>query len=495
MSQVQGREIASGPMPPLIDDERAELERLRQENLTLRTSGRPPRRRVRWRSVIAAVLLVLGCLLAPLSLVAVWTHNQISDTDRFVATTAPLITDPAVQQAITNRVTTTVFEYVHVEDLTNEAIDALAAQSARPELVQRLHDLTPTLASGVTGFVHDKVEQLVAGPQFAAAWNQAVRMAHEQAVTVLSGDSRAIVVKGDTIYLDLAPFIDAAKQRLSAEGLTIVDRIPEVHPTIAIAPADQLVRAQSAYTALDTAATVLPWITLLLLAAGVYLARNRMRALVGVGLGIAVALTVLARRVADRPRPAHRRRPTRRCPRRRLGLRHHRAIPSPRRPCAVRPGAGRCRGRIPGRFIGHRGRNPTVVLRPTAPDPRRPLTDRSGGHLGTNSRTRSAHRRYCPRRADLHPSGSTHRSSHPHHRHRAAHRACPRRVPRPTRQPTISGTGRVIHHQLRRRRDTTRRTRRRHLRAAGLSQFESLVHVMSSRMRILIRGARAALLG
>ncbi len=294
MSQVQGREIASGPMPPLIDDERAEHERLRQENLTLRTSGRPPRRRVRWRSVIAAVLLVLGCLLAPLSLVAVWTHNQVSDTDRFVATTAPLITDPAVQQAITNRVTTTVFEYVHVEDLTNEAIDALAAQSARPELVQRLHDLTPTLASGVTGFVHDKVEQLVAGPQFAAAWNQAVRMAHEQAVTVLSGDSRAIVVKGDTIYLDLAPFIDAAKQRLSAEGLTIVDRIPEVHPTIAIAPADQLVRAQSAYTALDTAATVLPWITLLLLAAGVYLARNRMRSLVGVGLGVAVALTVLA---------------------------------------------------------------------------------------------------------------------------------------------------------------------------------------------------------
>src|SRR3954447_13891545 len=294
MSQVQGREIASGPMPPLVDDERAELERLRQENLTLRASGRRPRRRVRWRSVIAAVLLVLGCLLAPLSLVAVWTHNQISDTDRFVATTAPLITDPAVQQAITNRVTTTVFEYVHVEDLANEAIDALATQSARPQLVQRLHDLTPTLASGVTGFVHDKVGQLVAGPQFAAAWNQAVRVAHQQAVTVLSGDSQAIVVKGDKIYLDLAPFIDAAKQRLSADGLTIVDRIPEVHPTIEIAPADQLVHAQTAYSMLDSLATVLPWIALLLLAVGVYLARNRMRALVGTGLGVAAALLVLA---------------------------------------------------------------------------------------------------------------------------------------------------------------------------------------------------------
>jgi hypothetical protein len=54
-----------------------------------------------------------------------------------------------------------------------------------------------------------------------------------------------------------------------------------VHPTIALAPADQLVRAQSAYDALDAVATVLPWITLLVLAVGVYLARVRMRALVG----------------------------------------------------------------------------------------------------------------------------------------------------------------------------------------------------------------------
>ncbi|MEN3264924.1 MAG: hypothetical protein V7646_1818 [Pseudonocardia sp.] len=80
-------------------------------------------------------------------------------------------------------------------------------------------------------------------PQFAAAWNQAVWVAHQQLVTVLSGDGQAIVVQGGTVYLDLAPFVDAAKQRLSAGGLTAVDLIPEVHPTIALAPPDQVVRA------------------------------------------------------------------------------------------------------------------------------------------------------------------------------------------------------------------------------------------------------------
>ena len=284
----------SDEVEPLSADDRAELERLRQENSALRAGARPPRRRIRWRSVIAVVLLFLGCTLAPVSLVAVWTHNQVSDTDRFVETVEPLAADPSVQEALTTRITTTVFQYVDVEALANEAIDALAAQGLRPELAQRMHGLTPTLATAVNGLVRDKVAQLVASPQFASAWAQAVRVAHQQAIIVLSGNSQTIVVQGDTVYVDLAPFIDVAKQRLSAEGLTIVDRIPEVHPTIALAPADQLVRAQTAYNMLDSLASVLPWITLLLLAVGIYLARNRMRALVGTGLGVATSLLVLA---------------------------------------------------------------------------------------------------------------------------------------------------------------------------------------------------------
>ena len=294
MSQADERANLLDGVEPLTADDRAELERLRRENSALRSGAGRPRRRIRWRSVLAVVLLVLGCGLVPVSLVAVWTHNQVSDTDQFVETVGPLAADPSVQEALTNRITTTVFQYVDVQGLANEAIDALAAQGLRPELAQRMHGLTPTLATAVNGLVRDKVAALVASPQFASAWDQAVRVAHQDMVTVLSGNSQTIVVKGDTVYLDLAPFIDVAKQRLSAEGLTIVDRIPEVHPTIALAPADQLVRAQTAYSMLDSLATVLPWITLLLLAVGVYLARNRMRALVGTGLGVAAALLVLA---------------------------------------------------------------------------------------------------------------------------------------------------------------------------------------------------------
>jgi hypothetical protein len=278
----------------LDQDERGELERLRREVATLRTAPAPRRRGIRWKSLAAAVLLVLGCVGVPASVLAIWTHNQVTQTDRFVTTVSPVIADPAVQSALTNRVTTEVLTYIDVQQLANDAIDAIAAQGVRPELVDRLHDLTGPLVAGVTNLVHEKVQQLVASPQFIATWNRALQVAHGQANAVLSGESSAITIKNGMVVLDLNPFIESAKQQLVTSGFTAAAKIPEVHPTIDLAPASGLIRAQTAYQMLDAVAAWLPWITLLLLAAGVYLARRRRRALLGVGLGVVAGMLVLA---------------------------------------------------------------------------------------------------------------------------------------------------------------------------------------------------------
>jgi hypothetical protein len=293
MTQLQSPAVGPSTGPALTADERDELARLRRENEALRTAGPRPRSKFRWRSLLATVLIVLGCVLAPVAGVSVWVHNQVSDTDRFVRTMGPLVDDPDVQSALTNRLTATVFQYVDVKGLADDAVAALAAQGLPPQIADRLGTLTPTLASAVTGFAHDKIAELVASPAFASAWNQAIRVAHRQMVMLLSGERQSVVIRGDTVYLDLAPFIDLVKERLSDAGLTAVDLVPEVHPTVALAKADTLVRAQSAYSTLDTVASVLPWVVLLLLAVGVYLSRNRFRALVGTGLGIVLAMLFL----------------------------------------------------------------------------------------------------------------------------------------------------------------------------------------------------------
>jgi hypothetical protein len=277
----------------LTPDERAELESLRSEIATLRTT-KARRKRFAWKPVLSAILIVLGCLLAPVALATVWVHNQVANTDRFTATVDPLIQDPSVQAALTNRVTDTVFTYVDVQSLANDAVDALAAQGVPSRLTDRLHDLTGPLANGVRSFVHDRIAQLFASEQFARAWNQAIRIAHQQANSVLSGSSSAIAIQGDKVTLDLAPFIDAAKQDLAKAGLTVVNRIPEVHPTIEIADAAGLVKARTWYSTLDKLATWLPWVMFALLALGVYLARRHRRALVATGLGFAASMLVLA---------------------------------------------------------------------------------------------------------------------------------------------------------------------------------------------------------
>jgi hypothetical protein len=282
--------------PGLSTDERAELERLRGEVATLRTTRR--RRRVGWRPILSAVLIVVGCLLAPVALATVWVHNQVADTDRFVATASPLIRDPSVQAVLTDRVTDTVFTYVDVRQVADDAVDALAAQGLPPRVTDRLHDLTGPLANSVRNFVHTRVAALFASEQFAQAWDRTIRVAHEQANAVLSGETSAIAIQGDKVTLDLAPFIEAAKQQLVDAGLTAANRVPDVHPTIAIADASGLVKAQGAYTTLDRLATWLPWVAIALLALGVYLGRHHRRALVASGLGFAVSMLVLAAALA-----------------------------------------------------------------------------------------------------------------------------------------------------------------------------------------------------
>jgi hypothetical protein len=68
--------------------------------------------RQRWRTVVAVLLIVVGCVLAPLAEVAVWARNQVTNSDRYVRTVAPLAADPAIQQAITDQITTQIVAYL-----------------------------------------------------------------------------------------------------------------------------------------------------------------------------------------------------------------------------------------------------------------------------------------------------------------------------------------------------------------------------------------------
>ncbi len=298
MSDLDGGDSAAGADPAalLLPDERAELEALRTEVAQLRKRPeRTPMHRFSWRTPVAALLIVIGCVLAPVSVLAVWTANQVSDTSRYVANVTPLISDPAIQNALTDKITNEIVTQLNVPGLTSQAA-TLLNQKGLSRVATLLQGFSGSLASAVQGFVHTRVHKIITGPRMANAWVQVNRVAHEQLVAALSGrttSNNAVSVSNGQVTLDLAPFIQVAKQDLASRGLTIVNSIPIIHVTFALFPSKDLVKAQTAYRLINDLKWVLPIVTLVLLGLGIYIAKGHRRATIGAGLGFAASMLVL----------------------------------------------------------------------------------------------------------------------------------------------------------------------------------------------------------
>jgi hypothetical protein len=291
------------------DVEQQEVERLRARVAELEqqlavspreqevepAEGGGPHRRSRGWAVLSAVLIVLGCVLAPLSVTSVWASTVISDTDQYVETVAPLAEDPALQRAVADEVTETVFEYVDVEALTTEAIDTLASQeNAPPRLAAALPALTGPIVNGVEGFTADRIDEVVASPQFAEAWVAVNRVAHEQVVTLLEGNQGgAVSAQGDTVTLNLGPIVALVKERLVAQGFTLAENIPAVDRPFVLVQSEGITRAQGFYRLINTLGVWLPFVALGLLAAGVLIAADKRRALLRGSLGVVAAMIAL----------------------------------------------------------------------------------------------------------------------------------------------------------------------------------------------------------
>jgi hypothetical protein len=294
LSDTGGERGSVAGAPDLSQDERAELERLRSEVTELRDRQAAPRRRRRpgWRGPVATVLIVIGCILAPVSVIAVWSANQVSDTSRYIANIEPLIHEPAVQNALTDKVTTAITAHLNVTGYVDQAAGLLSGRGLT-RLGGLLKSFSPSIASAVTGYIHSTVHKIVTGPRFAQTWIKVNTVAHQTLVNALSGRGTTVKVVNGQVTIDLAPFIEIVKQNLASRGFTLVDKLPPIHPQLALFSSRDLVKAQTLYRLINDLKIVLPILSLVLIALGIYIARRHRRALIGAGLGFAASMLVL----------------------------------------------------------------------------------------------------------------------------------------------------------------------------------------------------------
>ncbi|MET8564617.1 hypothetical protein ABZV75_30100 [Streptomyces flaveolus] len=285
---------ASGPAgsdPPapaghvLTADEHAEYLRLRR-------AARLRHRNL--RRLGASVLLVLTLVLAPLAVVAVWVHDTVADTDRYVQTVAPLASEPAVQNALVNRLTDRVVGQVDVQALTASLTKVLADNGAPPRVVDASKAMTGPLRSALQTVVHRTIQRVVTSDVFEQAWVAGNRRAQSSVVGMLTGEGQgALRASGDTVQLDIGVVIDQVRKRLVDAGFKRASAIPQVDRSVTLFHTGKLHKAQNAMRLLDILGIWMPVLALVAAVAAVWAAPGHRVMLMTTALGVGAMMIVL----------------------------------------------------------------------------------------------------------------------------------------------------------------------------------------------------------
>lgn len=213
-----------------------------------------------FRRPLSALLLVIAVLLVPLGALSTWGKYEIEDADAYVATMAPLASDPDVRDAVAAAVTDSVTKEI---------------------------DLGP-LQDTAESFLGDAARSFTGTKAFRTAWIAANRAAHDAVQRALGGQS-----DGGAVTIDLAPITEQVKRQLAADGVPFADSIPVTHSEVTLMESSDLGPFGKGFHMLQMAGLWLPAAAVLLAVAGICLAVHRRRAIIRTALGAALGGAVL----------------------------------------------------------------------------------------------------------------------------------------------------------------------------------------------------------
>lgn len=267
-----------------VDELKAKLAALEAENAELASAKK---RRFDGRSFGAWAIVVVAALLLPIALTAFWAQRTLTDTERYIATVAPLANDPTIQEAVG-------------ETVSNALIKQLDAQARVTELLAdnpKLQPLAGPIASGVNSLVQRTVDEVLTSDQFAQIWVALNQKAQQALVLALDGRTEGAVTLVDgKLVLDTGDLIELVKQKLVERGLSFAANIP-VPPvadrTIVLLDSPELERAQFFWSIGQPVAQWLIFVVMLMFVGAILLARNKPKVTIGVGVSMVLGALVI----------------------------------------------------------------------------------------------------------------------------------------------------------------------------------------------------------
>lgn len=229
------------------------------------------------------MLVVLTALLAPLSVAAVWLHDRILTTDGWVETVAPLADDPAVIDAVSQRIVNTIFERADVQDRITDILPGPVDALGR------------TFTNSLRNLATNQTQRFLESDTFQSLWEDANRIAHEQVVAMFSGRGDALKNHNGEVVLDLGAAADEVRQRLVDNGVGILRRvsIPKGQAEIVLFQSDAVTKLQTVFRLLDQLWLALPIAFVVVAAAAIAVSVRRRRTVVELALAVAAGSLLL----------------------------------------------------------------------------------------------------------------------------------------------------------------------------------------------------------
>lgn len=254
-----------------------------KKKVTLRggmVSGSP-----RWRKNLVVILLVLGLILAPFSLSSVWLNRQIVNTDAYVATVAPLSSNPVLQVAVANFVTNEIFKKVNVDKVTKEALPPKAKILVGP------------ISANLKSFTRTSILRVVKSEKFSKIWIEANRIAHKSVTAILLGRGGvATTTTSGKITINLGPLLTSIKSELNKSGITILNNISlsGIKTKFTIFQSETLGNIKSLINFINSIAILLPLLVIAFIGSAIAISTNRRKTVLWAGIGLVIGMVVLA---------------------------------------------------------------------------------------------------------------------------------------------------------------------------------------------------------
>jgi hypothetical protein len=242
----------------------------------------------RGRRRLVKALVILGSVLAFLSVFAIWIERQALNTDDWVHTSGRLLQNATVRESVGEYLVDQLYENVNIRKELEEILPGDVKELAGPA------------AGGLRQVAGDGAEKVLETSTAQQLWEDANRTAHEQLLAVLENKKEAVSTEEGTVSLNLGSLLtNLAKQVGLAEQLA--ERLPPDAAKIEILHSDELQTAQNIAVAIKGLALLLSLLTLGTFGLAIYLSRDGRWVTVlysGIGLIAAGLMVIVARHVA-----------------------------------------------------------------------------------------------------------------------------------------------------------------------------------------------------